>query len=104
MIEHVADTAGWLSEVRRVLRPGGRLLLSTPQHGRSQLLRRALSARALRRAASTRAAITCASTRARRWRALLEDFGFEQIAVRRRRSGRPARVALLLASAVRSRF
>jgi 2-polyprenyl-3-methyl-5-hydroxy-6-metoxy-1,4-benzoquinol methylase len=34
VIEHVADTAQWLSEVRRVLAPGGRLLLSTPSHGR----------------------------------------------------------------------
>lgn len=32
-IEHVADTAGWLSELRRVLRSGGVLLLSTPDHG-----------------------------------------------------------------------
>ncbi len=32
VIEHVLDTAAWLSEVRRVLRPGGRLLLSTPAH------------------------------------------------------------------------
>jgi SAM-dependent methyltransferase len=34
VIEHVADTAPWLSEVRRVLVPGGRLLLTTPSHGR----------------------------------------------------------------------
>src|SRR6202050_2918702 len=34
VIEHVADTAGWLSEARRVLRSGGSLLLSTPDHGR----------------------------------------------------------------------
>jgi SAM-dependent methyltransferase len=34
VIEHVADTARWLSEVRRVLVPGGRLLISTPSHGR----------------------------------------------------------------------
>ncbi len=34
VIEHVADTAVWLSEVRRVLHPGGRLLLTTPSHGR----------------------------------------------------------------------
>jgi SAM-dependent methyltransferase len=37
VIEHVADTAGWLSEVRRVLAPGGRLLLTTPSHGRLRL-------------------------------------------------------------------
>src|SRR5947209_7170355 len=34
VIEHVADTARWLSELRRVLRPRGRLLLTTPSHGR----------------------------------------------------------------------
>jgi SAM-dependent methyltransferase len=34
VIEHVADTARWLSEVRRVLTPRGRLLLTTPSHGR----------------------------------------------------------------------
>ena len=34
VIEHIADTGRWLSEVRRVLAPGGRLLLTTPSHGR----------------------------------------------------------------------
>jgi ubiquinone/menaquinone biosynthesis C-methylase UbiE len=34
VIEHVADTARWLSEVRRVLVPGARLLVTTPSHGR----------------------------------------------------------------------
>jgi ubiquinone/menaquinone biosynthesis C-methylase UbiE len=34
VIEHVIDTARWLSEVRRVLVPGGRLLVTTPSHGR----------------------------------------------------------------------
>jgi ubiquinone/menaquinone biosynthesis C-methylase UbiE len=34
VIEHVADTARWLSEVRRVLKPGGRLLVTTPNHSR----------------------------------------------------------------------
>src|SRR5207237_8579294 len=34
-IEHVADTAGWLSEVRRVLRSRGAVLLSTPAPGRA---------------------------------------------------------------------
>jgi SAM-dependent methyltransferase len=34
VLEHVADTAYLLTEARRVLRPGGRLLLTTPDHGR----------------------------------------------------------------------
>jgi SAM-dependent methyltransferase len=34
VIEHVADTARWLSEARRVLVPDGRLLITTPSHGR----------------------------------------------------------------------
>ena len=34
VIEHVADTGRWLSEVRRVLVPRGGLLLTTPSHGR----------------------------------------------------------------------
>ncbi len=38
VIEHVADTARWLSEVRRVLRPRGRVLLTTPNHSRLRLL------------------------------------------------------------------
>ncbi|HWF54059.1 MAG TPA: class I SAM-dependent methyltransferase [Solirubrobacteraceae bacterium] len=38
VIEHVADTGLWLREIRRVLVPGGRLLLTTPSHGRLRLL------------------------------------------------------------------
>lgn len=34
VIEHIADTARSLSEVRRVLAPRGRLLVTTPSHGR----------------------------------------------------------------------
>ncbi len=37
VIEHVADTGTWLSEVRRVLTPSGRLLLTTPNHARLRL-------------------------------------------------------------------
>ncbi len=38
VIEHVADTERWLADVRRVLAPGGRLLLTTPNHSRVALL------------------------------------------------------------------
>jgi SAM-dependent methyltransferase len=34
VLEHVPDTVGFLTEVRRVLRRGGRLLLTVPDHGR----------------------------------------------------------------------
>ncbi len=34
VLEHVVDTTGFLTEVRRVLRPGGRLLVTVPDHGR----------------------------------------------------------------------
>lgn len=37
VLEHVADTGSWLSEVRRVMAPGARLLLTTPSHGRLRL-------------------------------------------------------------------
>ena len=45
VLEHVADLAPWLSEVRRALRPGGELLVSTPHHGPGRLLGLALSRR-----------------------------------------------------------
>jgi 2-polyprenyl-3-methyl-5-hydroxy-6-metoxy-1,4-benzoquinol methylase len=49
VIEHVADVAPWLSEVRRVLRPRGVLLASTPHHGPLTMLALALSPRRFQR-------------------------------------------------------
>ncbi|HWX96304.1 MAG TPA: class I SAM-dependent methyltransferase [Solirubrobacteraceae bacterium] len=102
VIEHVADTAAWLSEVRRVLRSGGRLLLSTPAHGRLSMLRLALSRRALAEHFDPRGDHLRFYTRDS-LRELLEDFRFQEVEIRRR-AGLPGARRLLLARAVRSRF
>jgi 2-polyprenyl-3-methyl-5-hydroxy-6-metoxy-1,4-benzoquinol methylase len=101
-IEHVADTAGWLSEVRRVLRPGGRLLLSTPAHGRLALLWLALSGRAFDAHFDPRADHLRFYT-SRTLICLLEDFGFQAISVRAA-GGPPGARRRLLTQAVRSRW
>jgi 2-polyprenyl-3-methyl-5-hydroxy-6-metoxy-1,4-benzoquinol methylase len=96
VIEHVADTAAWLSELRRVLRSGGSLIASTPAHGRLALMRLALSQRAFAEhfdPLGDHLRFYERRTLAR----LLDEFGFEQVTVRS--AGR-----LLLAHAIRSRF
>ncbi|HEV7586405.1 MAG TPA: class I SAM-dependent methyltransferase [Solirubrobacteraceae bacterium] len=101
VIEHVADTAAWLSEVRRVLRSGGRLLVSTPAHGRLAMLRLALSPAALAEHFDPRGEHLRFYTR-ESLRELLEEFRFEPVDVRA--AGAPWARRLLLARAVRSRF
>jgi 2-polyprenyl-3-methyl-5-hydroxy-6-metoxy-1,4-benzoquinol methylase len=101
-IEHVADTAGWLSEARRVLAPGGRLLLSTPDHGRLRVLALACSRRAFESHFDPRSDHLRFYTRRALIR-LLDDFGFREVAVRAA-AGPPAARRLLLARAVRSRW
>ncbi len=102
VIEHVADTAAWLSEVRRVLRSSGSLIVSTPAHGRLALARLALSRRAFAEHFDPLGDHLRFYDR-RTLTGVLEGFGFEQIAVRE--AGRvPGARALLLAHAVRSRF
>jgi 2-polyprenyl-3-methyl-5-hydroxy-6-metoxy-1,4-benzoquinol methylase len=101
-IEHVADTAGWLSEVRRVLRSGGSLLLSTPAHGRLAMLGMAISGHRLDAHFDPRGDHLRFYT-PRTLRRLLEDFGFEGIDVRAA-GGIPGARRLLLASARRARF
>jgi 2-polyprenyl-3-methyl-5-hydroxy-6-metoxy-1,4-benzoquinol methylase len=101
-IEHVADTAGWLSQLRRVLRSGGTLLLSTPDHGRLAILALALSGRAFDAHFDPRSDHLRFYTR-RTLRALLEDFGFHDVEVRGA-GGVPGARRLLLASARRARF
>ena len=102
VIEHVADTAGWLSELRRVLRSGGSLLLSTPDHRRLQMLRWALGPRAFEVHFDPRADHLRFYTR-RGLSELLEDFGFQGVAVRCA-AGPPGARRQLLACARRSRF
>lgn len=106
VIEHVADTAGWLSALRRVLLPGGRLLLSTPAVGPPELLRLALARDARARALDPRGEhLRFYSPRT--LRALLLDFRFEQIQLRVLGGAAGAllgRERTLLAAAVRSRF
>ncbi len=102
VIEHVVDTAAWLSEVRRVLRSGGRLLVSTPAHGRLRLARMALSRRAFAQhfdPLGDHLRFYSRETLSR----LIGEFGFEQINVRGA-GGLPGARALLLARATRSRF
>ena len=102
VIEHVADTAAWLSEVRRVLRSGGSLIASTPAHGRLTLARLALSRRAFAEHFNPLGDHLRFYSRAT-LSALISEFGFERIQVRSA-GGRPGARAVLLAHALRSRF
>jgi SAM-dependent methyltransferase len=94
VIEHVADTARWLSEVRRVLVPAGRLLLTTPSHGR---LRLALGG--IERFSDPLGEHLHLYTR-RSLAQLLREFGFGEVSVRAA-AGPPLLRRLLLARAMR---
>jgi ubiquinone/menaquinone biosynthesis C-methylase UbiE len=94
VIEHVADTARWLSEVRRVLVPRGRVLLTTPSHGRLRLL-----AGGIERYSEPLGDHLHLYT-ARSLRGLLAEFGFGEIDVRSV-GGAPLARRLVLARAVR---
>ena len=94
VIEHVADTASWLSEVRRALRPGGRLRLTTPSHGR---IRVALGG--VERFSEPLGDHLHLYTR-RSLREVLGELGFDGISVRTA-AGPPLLRRLLLASAHR---
>ncbi len=94
VIEHVADTARWLSEVRRVLVPRGRLLLTTPSHGRLRVL-----IGGIERYSDPLGDHLHLYT-ARSLRTLLGEFGFGEIWVRAT-AGPPLLRRLLLARAIR---
>ncbi len=102
VLEHVADTVAWLSEVRRVLRPGGALVLSTPAHGPFTRLRLGLSGRAFAAHFDPRSDHLRFYTRGS-LAALLADFRFELLALRGL-GGVPGARVTLLAAARRARF
>jgi 2-polyprenyl-3-methyl-5-hydroxy-6-metoxy-1,4-benzoquinol methylase len=101
-IEHVADTSQWLSEVRRVLRSGGILLLSTPDHGPLTRLWHALSGGAFEARFDPRSDHLRFYTR-RALAGLLADFGFDEVAVVGA-GGFPGARRVLLARGRRRRF
>jgi ubiquinone/menaquinone biosynthesis C-methylase UbiE len=94
VIEHVADTARWLSEVRRVLIPTGRLLVTTPSHGRLRLLLGGIE----RFSAPTGDHLHLYS--AGSLRRLLAEFGFADVSITAA-AGPPLLKRLLLARAKR---
>jgi ubiquinone/menaquinone biosynthesis C-methylase UbiE len=94
VIEHVADTARWLSEVRRVLAPRGAVLVTTPSHGRLRV-----AAVGLERLAPPLGDHLHLYTR-RSLAATLAEFDFGEVSVRAV-AGPPLARRLLLARAVR---
>ncbi len=94
VIEHIADTARWLSEVRRVLAPRGRLLITTPNHPRLGLLLRGLE-RYSEPLGDHLHLYTKPSLKA-----TLHEFGFDEVSVRTA-GGPPLFRRLLLARGVR---
>lgn len=99
VIEHVADVAPWLSELRRVLRPGGTLLLTTPHVGRAALFGAAVSKRRFEERFEPRSDhvhFFAPSTLV----PLLDDLGFD-VAETRLAGGRPLARETILARAIR---
>lgn len=81
VLEHVADVIGLLEEVARVLLPGGRVALSTPDHGWMLRLRLGISRSAFEAHFEPRSDHLRFFT-ARTLESLLTAVGFEQIQVR----------------------
>jgi SAM-dependent methyltransferase len=81
-IEHIRDVQLFLSEVRRVLRPGGGLALTTPAHGRLSALR--LVAKGFESGFDPLSPHLRFFTR-RSLAQLLDQMGFDVTSIRRRR-------------------
>jgi SAM-dependent methyltransferase len=94
VIEHVADTGSWLSEVRRVLAPCGRLLITTPNCGRLRL-----AFGGVQRYSEPLGDHLHLYTR-RSLREVLDAFAFGQVSIKRA-AGVPGARRLLFAHAVR---
>jgi 2-polyprenyl-3-methyl-5-hydroxy-6-metoxy-1,4-benzoquinol methylase len=80
-LEHVVDVVGLLAEVRRVLRWGGTLLVTTPNQARLTVALEALRGGPLERRLDPRADHLRFFT-ARSLRELLQDAGFKEVRVR----------------------
>lgn len=80
VIEHVVDVGALASELRRVVAPGGEVLLTTPDHPRRLLLGLALRPRAFDEHFQPYADHLRFFTR-RTLRRVLEDAGFERVEV-----------------------
>jgi len=80
LLEHVVDTVALVAEVRRVLRFGGELLVTTPYHGRVATAVLALRGRAFEQHFDPRADHLRFFT-ATTLRALLNDGGFTDVEV-----------------------
>jgi ubiquinone/menaquinone biosynthesis C-methylase UbiE len=100
VIEHVADTARWLSELRRVLRSGGRLLVTTPYHAR---VRTAVVALTALESHFDPLGQHLRFYSRRSLRSLLDGFGFEDIRISAA-GGLPLWRRMLMAQARRKRF
>jgi SAM-dependent methyltransferase len=105
VIEHVTDTLAFFSEVRRVLRSGGGLALTTPALSRLSLLAVALSPSPDSIGASFDPRGDHVRFYSRRsLHALLVDFDFDEVRVCKRGPRLAPRERVLLASARRTRF